>query len=114
MPGNVASRYTEASSDISESDDDGAFTNKNVNWVHHPVVPIFYILSLGIVWFMLFVGGLSVEHCWGGLHLAHAVITFFALHWEKGTADMNQDQGEYMEMTWWEQLEGGLPWYVLM
>ena len=43
------------------------------------------------------------------LHIAHGVLTFYSLHWRKGSS-VEADQGMYDEMTFWEQLDGGHAW----
>ena len=36
-------------------------------------------------------------------------VTFIGLHWQTGTPVWD-DQGAYSDDTFWEQLEGGVPW----
>ena len=43
------------------------------------------------------------------LNVAHGLITLYALHWTKGSV-VEADQGEYDELTWWEQVDGGIYW----
>ncbi|CAG9461860.1 unnamed protein product [Pedinophyceae sp. YPF-701] len=40
-------------------------------------------------------------------HISHAVITFFLLHWVKGTP-IPGDQGKYNQLTLWEQVDEGV------
>ena len=43
------------------------------------------------------------------LNVAHGLVTLYALHWKKGSV-VEADQGEYDELTWWEQVDGGIYW----
>lgn len=36
-------------------------------------------------------------------------ITFYFFHWTKGSPD-DMTQGEWNGLTFWEQLEAGVPW----
>lgn len=38
------------------------------------------------------------------MHLVHGVVTYYLLHWSKGSAVM-EDSGKYDALTFWEQLD---------
>lgn len=42
-------------------------------------------------------------------NMAHGAVTFLGLHWAKGSPDPVA-QGEYDDLTVWEQIDGGKPW----
>lgn len=40
---------------------------------------------------------------WTVVHLAHAAVSFYLLHWAKGSP-VPADQGKYDALTFWEQV----------
>lgn len=44
---------------------------------------------------------------WTYVHLIHGVVTYYLLHWHKGSP-INMDQGRYDKLTFWEQLDDGV------
>lgn len=42
---------------------------------------------------------------WTLVHLAHAAVSFYLLHWAKGSP-VPADQGKYDTLTFWEQVRG--------
>lgn len=49
---------------------------------------------------------MSAGIAWTYVHLIHNVVTFYFLHWKKGTPVWD-DQGKYKDLTFWEQVDGG-------
>ena len=43
---------------------------------------------------------------WTPVHLAHAAVSFYLLHWAKGSP-VPADQGKYDTLTFWEQVRNG-------
>lgn len=41
---------------------------------------------------------------WTYVHLAHGLITYYMFHWSKGTPFVEEDQGKYDLLTFWEQV----------
>lgn len=44
---------------------------------------------------------------WTYAHLIHGVVTYYLLHWHKGSPII-ADQGKYDKLTFWEQLDDGV------
>jgi hypothetical protein len=88
--------------------DPPADTNKNTSWLQYPGIWTSYVLIIVFVW-MLFVslGGLASGVAWSYVHLLHFAITFYLLHWRKGSP-FGEDQGIYDRLTMWEQIDDGV------
>ncbi|GAQ77913.1 ORMDL family protein [Klebsormidium nitens] len=88
--------------------DPPADLNKNTSWLLYPGIWTSYVLIIGFVW-MLFVslGGVPSGLAWTYVHLLHFVITFYLLHWRKGSP-FGEDQGIYDRLTMWEQIDDGV------
>lgn len=91
---------------------DASGNNNNVGWVGGKGVWFFYVLIVlagrGLLAFLpgfpgTWAGG------WTCVHLLHAAVQFVGLHWNRGTP-IQDDQGEYNDLTFWEQIDGGRPW----
>lgn len=52
---------------------------------------------------LLYATGLA----WTYVHLIHGVLTYYLLHWHKGSP-IDMDQGKYDKLTFWEQLDDGV------
>ena len=50
---------------------------------------------------------LSAGYAWTYVHLIHGVLTYYLLHWHKGSP-IDMDQGKYDKLTFWEQLDDGV------
>jgi len=77
--------------------------NKNTNWLSYKGAWVWYIALVLLAWIVTsaFVDpGLA----WTYTHLLHAVVTFVCLHWMKGSP-IQEDQGVYDHLTFWEQLD---------
>ena len=79
--------------------------NKNVNWLNHPSVWAWYLALVLLGWLgisaLLDDAGLA----WTYVHLVHGVVTYYLLHWSKGSP-CSEDQGKYEYLTFWEQMDG--------
>ncbi len=80
--------------------------NKNVNWISSPGAWVFYISLILVGWLAL---SLFVDSglAWTYIHLTHGVISYYLLHWNKGSP-VEMDQGKYDLQTFWEQLDDGV------
>jgi hypothetical protein len=79
--------------------------NKNTNWVNYPSVWTWYLAIIVLAW--LGVSALIDDAglAWTYVHLLHGIITYYLLHWVKGSAN-HEDQGKYEALTFWEQMDG--------
>ena len=81
-------------------------TNKNTNWLNYPAAWAWYTSLIVGTWLALSVvmdGGKA----WTAVHLIHGLITFYLLHWNKGSP-VQEDQGKWDALTFWEQLDDGV------
>lgn len=82
--------------------------NKNVNWLSNPGVWIWYSCSIILLWLIVSAvlddGGLA----WTYVHLIHGVVTYYVLHWSKGTPFPEDQSGKYESLTFWEQVDNGV------
>jgi len=83
--------------------------NKNTEWINYPGTWTFYLIIVVATKLFLNVF-MSSADTWTALNVVHCVISFFLLHWHKGSPDYHQAQGEYNAETFWEQLDGGVHW----
>eukprot|EP00591_Stephanopyxis_turris_P011245 CAMPEP_0195526640 /NCGR_PEP_ID=MMETSP0794_2-20130614/27819_1 /TAXON_ID=515487 /ORGANISM="Stephanopyxis turris, Strain CCMP 815" /LENGTH=161 /DNA_ID=CAMNT_0040657377 /DNA_START=47 /DNA_END=532 /DNA_ORIENTATION=+ len=51
----------------------------------------------------------NYKAAWNYTVYVHCALQFYVMHWVKGTMDAS-DQGRFMDQTWWEQIDGGIPW----
>lgn len=80
--------------------------NKNVNWISSPGAWVFYMSLILLGWLSL---SLVVDSgtAWTYIHLLHGLVTYYLLHWNKGSP-VEMDQGKYDSQTFWEQLDDGV------
>eukprot|EP01138_Halocafeteria_seosinensis_P012781 gb/GECG01013057.1/.p1 GENE.gb/GECG01013057.1/~~gb/GECG01013057.1/.p1 ORF type:complete len:197 (+),score=10.77 gb/GECG01013057.1/:1-591(+) len=86
--------------------------NHNVSWMHDPRAWVFYAMALvtvrmGIT--ALLSPWLTDEAQWICLNVFHFFLSFIGLHWARGTP-IWEDQGEFEDLTVWEQVDNGIPW----
>lgn len=83
--------------------------NRNTEWAEkYPGVLWCYVLMVFMAkWFLGF--WFTPDVAWTTLACVHGVSTFILFHWIKGSPDENT-QGEYNSLTFWEQLDAGVPW----
>jgi heme-degrading monooxygenase HmoA len=92
-----------------------AMSNKNVNWIG-PRFFVFYAVIMVVYEFIVRVALVETLHIltkaqgWTLVHATHGVINFVVMHYVTGTPGELQDQGEYSNLTWWEQLDDGTHW----
>lgn len=81
--------------------------NKNVNWLDSPGVWTWYLSLIFASWLLISAliddGGLA----WTYVHLLHGMITYYLLHWTKGSP-CQEDQGKYEYLTFWEQVDNSV------
>jgi hypothetical protein len=92
-----------------------SLSNKNVNWIG-PRFFAFYAFGVVVYEFLVRVVLVNMFHLltqaqgWTLVHATHGLINFVVMHYVTGTPGELQDQGEYSNLTWWEQLDGGMQW----
>ena len=91
-----------------------AMSNKNVNWIG-PRFFVFYAVVMVVYEFLVRIvlvetHMITQAQGWTLVHATHGVISFVVMHYVTGTPGELQDQGEYQNLTWWEQLDDGLEW----
>lgn len=94
-------------------DDIPSSGNKNVEWMKSSTTLLLYVLLLGFTSMVLYILGVDDK----GVNMSvvstiHAFLSFYFLHWVKGTPD-NYSQGEWNGLTTWEQIDGGVSWTLI-
>ena len=82
--------------------------NKNTDWLNHPAAWAWYIGMVAVAWLTLAALLDDFGLAWTYVHLLHGVITYYLLHWNKGTSFIEEDQGKYELLTFWEQVDSGV------
>jgi hypothetical protein len=96
------------------ADDSGHYVNKNVNWVGKRFAA-FYVAVLVVgayaaqVLLVDATGLLTREGALTFVNVVHGLINFTVMHYVTG-APAELDTDEYYLLTWWEQLDDGVPW----
>jgi hypothetical protein len=107
-PPTTPERATEARVYASQS-----LANNNVNWMSSVSFWIAYVLAIaafrGALFALLPRAYASPELEWTLTNVAHAVVSFVGLHWNRGSP-IWADQGEHANHTVWEQIDNGAPW----
>lgn len=85
--------------------------NLNVEWMTEKHWwPTYLALIVGLRLLILyFAPYLDQPGQWTLTNVSHGVITFWALHWNRGSP-VWKDQGEHVDQTVWEQIDNGVPW----
>lgn len=94
-------------------DDIPSAGNKNVEWMKSSTTLTFYIaliVATSAILFVLGVADMGVNM--SVVNTLHACLSFYFLHWVKGTPD-NLSQGEWNGLTTWEQIDGGVSWTLI-
>lgn len=87
--------------------------NKNVDWMKSSTTLIFYITLIAFTSAVLYVLGVTdMSVNMSVVNTLHAFLSFYFLHWIKGTPD-NYSQGEWNGLTTWEQIDGGVSWTLI-
>ena len=104
MPGSSPFRDTHRSSEVEWAKTQT--TNKNVEWLNATGAWTFIVTLILLTWLVL---SLVVDAgmAWTYVHLLHGVVTYYLLHWNKGSP-IEMDQGKYDSLTFWEQLDDGV------
>ena len=68
-------------------------TNKNTEWLAQKAAWAFYIILIMLAW-MVTASWTDPGMAWTYVHLAHGVISYYLLHWNKGSP-IQDDQGIY-------------------
>lgn len=79
--------------------------NKNTSWLNQPGAWAWYLGLIVLGWLVLAVLIDDSGLAWTYVHLIHGVVTYYLLHWTKGTPFVDEDQGKYELLTFWEQLD---------
>ena len=84
--------------------------NKNVGWIKSRGMGVFYLLAIAVCYLVVFLAIPEKPALVASIvNGAHAVITFFALHYQRGSVIWT-DSGEFDDLTFWQQLDGGFAW----
>lgn len=82
--------------------------NNNTNWLNHPGAYAWYLGLIVLTWLAVSALLDDAGLAWTYTHLIHGVITYYIFHWAKGTTFVEEDQGKYALLTFWEQLDSGM------
>ncbi|CAM9880146.1 unnamed protein product [Ectocarpus sp. 8 AP-2014] len=71
---------------------------------------VMYVLFIATIWGVVHMTQIfSVAKSTTMVNVVHGLITFYFFHWTKGSPD-EFTQGEWNGLTFWEQLDAGVPW----
>ncbi|CAD7705017.1 unnamed protein product [Ostreobium quekettii] len=79
--------------------------NKNTNWLNAQGAWLWYLGLIALSW-LAFSAIMGPGLAWTYVHLLHGVVTFYLMHWIKGSP-IEEDQGMWDGHTFWEQLDDG-------
>jgi hypothetical protein len=81
--------------------------NKSVNWINSPGVWTWYLSLIIAGWLLTSALTNDPGLAWTYVHLFHGLITYYMLHWTKGSMSPGDptDQGLYDRLTVWEQMD---------
>lgn len=82
--------------------------NKNVNWLNQSGAWVWYLGLICLGWLAVTTLLDDAGLAWTYVHLGHGLITYYLFHWTKGTPFMEEDQGKYEMLTFWEQVDNGV------
>lgn len=68
-------------------------TNKNTNWLDNKAAWLFYVLLIFVMWLMIS-NWVDPGLAWTYVHIGHGLISWYLLHWTKGSP-ISDDQGKY-------------------
>jgi hypothetical protein len=88
---------------------DAVDQNAAVAWMTGPYVSLWYSSSylVSVAFFLMF---FNLSRAWNISIWLHFFTQFFLMHWTKGTPFGDMDQKEMKHLTFYEQLENGVPW----
>ncbi|CAM9842684.1 unnamed protein product [Ectocarpus fasciculatus] len=88
----------------------GGMSNKNTEWMQNSYTGVMYVLFIATIWGVVHMTQIfSVAKSTTLVNVVHGLITFYFFHWTKGSPD-EFTQGEWNGLTFWEQLDAGVPW----
>jgi hypothetical protein len=78
-----------------------------VNWINSPGVWAWYVSLIVAGWLLASALTNDPGLAWTYVHLIHGVVTYYFLHWTKGSMSPGDptDQGLYNSLTVWEQMD---------
>ena len=82
--------------------------NKNTTWLNDPAALAWYFGLILLGWLLLTAVGIDGGLAWTYVHLIHGVLTYYLMHWMKGSPFPEDDQGKYSRLTFWEQVDSGI------
>ena len=82
--------------------------NRSFDWMGSKGSWFVFVIFVGILRYLFSLVAEPAD-AWNYTFWAHCAIQFYVMHWVKGTMDAS-DQGRFMDQTWWEQIDGGIPW----
>lgn len=68
-------------------------TNKNTNWLDNHAAWLFYVLLILLTW-VIVSNWTDAGMAWTYVHIAHGLISYYLLHWTKGSP-VEEDQGKW-------------------
>ena len=83
--------------------------NRSFDWMGSKGGWFVFVVFVGILNYLFSLWAESPQDAWNYTFWAYCAVQFYLMHWVKGTMDAS-DQGRFMDQTWWEQIDGGIPW----
>mmetsp|Transcript_21340 Transcript_21340/g.34305 ORF Transcript_21340/g.34305 Transcript_21340/m.34305 type:complete len:195 (+) Transcript_21340:61-645(+) len=86
-----------------------SFPNLAVNFADSKAFWLYYLLIIFLSWFSVFVFS-PLFNLWPAMtmvNIGHAAVTFYLMHWRRGTPLETFDQGKNDRYTFWEMLDEG-------
>eukprot|EP00483_Globobulimina_turgida_P001277 UN01279 len=84
-----------------------SFPNLSVNFADGYAFWLYYLCIVFICWYWLFLfPSLQFWPSFTIINIIHAIVTFYLMHWRRGTVD-SFDQGRDDKYTFWEMLDEG-------
>ena len=68
-------------------------TNKNTNWLDNKAAWLFYVLLILVSWIVVSTWT-DPGMAWTYVHILHGAISYYLLHWTKGSP-IEEDQGKW-------------------
>mmetsp|Transcript_51555 Transcript_51555/g.120950 ORF Transcript_51555/g.120950 Transcript_51555/m.120950 type:complete len:175 (+) Transcript_51555:194-718(+) len=82
--------------------------NQNVAWINERGAWWFYLLLIGLAYYVCFLCGMPNDVSTSAVVIGHTIVTFYLIHWKKGSLlTWEDDSGKYDKLTYWEQIDGG-------
>jgi hypothetical protein len=83
--------------------------NRNTAWLNERGGWLIFVVTLVLVWLVLFAFSLPSYAVWSVLTLSHGFLTLYFMHFRLGSpfGGFFGDDGRYDSLTWWEQIDNG-------